>query len=340
MDLMYIRETILNTCHVLLTVRGYNLVESNDEFLIGQNRKKNRILIFLTLLDKFDSAAYVSYSSTLDKLSINRGIAIYVNSVTTKANSDLLEFKDNNVIELFMYKELMSNPLDHCLQPRFEKLTQEKSSEFKEKYGTKFPIMKKTDKIARFMGYERGDVIKITDKNGNVSYRIVKGYDSGKSIGVVGGQIGCCLCVDEDVLIDIDKITNTLSLVIKDISVIDQIIEILYDTVNTESEFTDIIYQIVTDLQSSATDIETVLSDLTSEKVRWEHKQFETEKSSLLEQDDFIETPFELEEGMIECNRCGSKKVYTYSKQVRSGDEGYTTFAECINCKLKWTTGG
>ncbi len=37
-----------------------------------------------------------------------------------------------------------------------------------------FPSMSKSDPIARFFKYQSGDVIKITNKDGFVSYRIVK----------------------------------------------------------------------------------------------------------------------------------------------------------------------
>ena len=54
------------------------------------------------------------------------------------------------------------------------------------------------------------------------------------------------------------------------------------------------------------------------------------------EQDDFIVNPFQIEEGIVEC-RCGSKRVYSYSKQCRSGDEGVTSFHQCLKCKAKWS---
>jgi DNA-directed RNA polymerase subunit M/transcription elongation factor TFIIS len=38
----------------------------------------------------------------------------------------------------------------------------------------------------------------------------------------------------------------------------------------------------------------------------------------------------------IECRKCHKKKVFEYSKQTKSGDEGMTTFYKCMMCKAAW----
>ena len=48
------------------------------------------------------------------------------------------------------------------------------------------------------------------------------------------------------------------------------------------------------------------------------------------EYDQFLVKPFEVEEGVLECNKCGSKKTFSYSKQTRAGDEATTVFATCF----------
>lgn len=55
------------------------------------------------------------------------------------------------------------------------------------------------------------------------------------------------------------------------------------------------------------------------------------------EQDEYISTPYEVEEGVVECVKCKSKKVYSVSVQTRSADEPMSTRATCMNCKYKWT---
>lgn len=41
--------------------------------------------------------------------------------------------------------------------------------------------------------------------------------------------------------------------------------------------------------------------------------------------------------GHVECRKCKSNLIWLDTRQVRSGDEGATTFAQCNNCKHKWT---
>jgi len=72
--------------------------------------------------------------------------------------------------------------------------------------------------------------------------------------------------------------------------------------------------------------------------VKFKSNNFDNIKLKIEEKNNFIENPFQVEEGVLQCNKCGSSKVYSYQKQVRAGDEGTTTFAHCINCNSKWST--
>ena len=63
---------------------------------------------------------------------------------------------------------------------------------------------------------------------------------------------------------------------------------------------------------------------------------FESIKSRINEEQTFLEKPFEVDEGVLTCNKCGSNKTYSYTKQTRGGDESTTVFAMCSNCQTKW----
>lgn len=56
-----------------------------------------------------------------------------------------------------------------------------------------------------------------------------------------------------------------------------------------------------------------------------------------LEYDDFMVKPHDVVSGVLVCGKCGSDKIYSFSKQTRSGDESMTVFAMCPKCKHKWT---
>lgn len=105
-------------------------------------------------------------------------------SITT--NVKKIEQTTKGKVEIFHNKDLQMNITKYHLQPLFNKLSNEEAKDFKKKYikckienGKKiilksFPSMSKSDPIARFFKYQSGDVIKITNKDGFVSYRIVK----------------------------------------------------------------------------------------------------------------------------------------------------------------------
>ena len=113
-------------------------------------------------------------------------------------------------------------------------------------------------------------------------------------------------------------------------------------THDIEDTYRDIIYQIVGDIFSDKP-LKQILMNIKERKVGWDHINFTEWRLIMREQDDFVENPFEVAEGVLECNnilksgkKCGSKRVFSYTKQVRSCDEGCTTFATCCKCGAKW----
>ena len=73
-------------------------------------------------------------------------------------------------------------------------------------------------------------------------------------------------------------------------------------------------------------------------KIDWGHETFVSFQKKIEEYDLFLEKPFEIEDGVIECGKCGSKQTYSYTKQTRSGDEATTVFSVCAKCNAKWKT--
>lgn len=71
-------------------------------------------------------------------------------------------------------------------------------------------------------------------------------------------------------------------------------------------------------------------------RLSWNSDKWKPEKKNQDEKDEFITNPFQVEEGVMECHKCGSKKTYHYQKQIRASDEGMTTFCFCMSCDNKW----
>ena len=125
---------------------------------------------------------------------------------------------------------------------------------------------------------------------------------------------------------------------------IDKNIEIIEKTIygiagDDENKYKSIIYDVVGDIISKR-NLKDILKSVKDMKIGWEHTSLDNIKFRQKEQDEFIVNPFQVEEGALECKKCGSKRTFSYSKQVRSCDEPMTTFAQCIACKSKWTYSG
>ena len=131
---------------------------------------------------------------------------------------------------------------------------------------------------------------------------------------------------------------NIISYIVSSEDDISEIIDLLSKDVDIHDErFIHILYGLYgLFLENNDINIRDLIKN---RKYEWESPCFDTQRLQIQEQDDFIENPFEVMEGVLEC-KCGSKRVFSYTKQTRSADEPMTTFAECAVCKSKWTMKG
>jgi len=106
------------------------------------------------------------------------------------------------------------------------------------------------------------------------------------------------------------------------------------DEETVEENYREYLYQIIGDILEG-NKLKLTLAKIKEKKLGWQHSSFDEYSFRLREQDDFIMKPFEVEEGVLEC-RCGSRRVFSFAKQIRASDEGTSIFAECVACKSKW----
>lgn len=100
------------------------------------------------------------------------------------------------------------------------------------------------------------------------------------------------------------------------------------------------IFQIVNELHLNKNiKLQQILKTIKDGNIYWKHAFFNNMIEKENEQDNFLVKPFEIEEGVLTC-KCGSSRVFSYSKQCRGGDESSTTFATCVACKAQWTYSG
>jgi DNA-directed RNA polymerase subunit M/transcription elongation factor TFIIS len=89
-------------------------------------------------------------------------------------------------------------------------------------------------------------------------------------------------------------------------------------------------------LDTTALPVDVARKIISEQTFGWGHMKFNSIKTKMSERDDFILKPFDVEEGTLTCKKCKSKKVFSYSKQIRSSDEPASVFAQCIECKSRW----
>lgn len=115
--------------------------------------------------------------------------------------------------------------------------------------------------------------------------------------------------------------------------------------VPVESIYKRILYQVLSDITKRSErgfSLKKISEHLTQGNVLWKHFSFQNIQKVMEEKNGFIEKPFEVVEGILECPKCHSNKTYSYQKQCRSGDESSSTFAQCMNskCNYKWVYSG
>ena len=118
----------------------------------------------------------------------------------------------------------------------------------------------------------------------------------------------------------------------KNIDILEKCIFYYSDNIDN---YLNIIYE-VCEMISQKIKLKTIIANIKNKNIGVFSDSFKDIQQKIKEEESFIIKPFEIEEGVLECGKCGSKKTYSYTKQTRSGDESTTVFAICCNCNSKW----
>ncbi len=108
---------------------------------------------------------------------------------------------------------------------------------------------------------------------------------------------------------------------------------------HSDNDFTDKAYELLWRRTAQKAKLTDLLRLIKTDALLWNSPELESYRHKEVEQDTFIENPFEVEEGVLEC-KCGSKRVFSFQKQTKSSDEPMTTFAQCAKCGSKWKYSG
>jgi DNA-directed RNA polymerase subunit M/transcription elongation factor TFIIS len=107
---------------------------------------------------------------------------------------------------------------------------------------------------------------------------------------------------------------------------------------STEEEYKSLIYNTLWKIKDKKC-LKDALEQIKNGEIFWNSPGFYSLRNEQKEQDDFLLNPFDVEEGVMTCGKCGSRKTYSYSKQLRSADEPTSTICICVVCKNKWISG-
>ena len=163
---------IRTTCLEMIEQRGFTITEDLEDYILGE-KGDDAILVFFDASQKLDTGKVTLYIAKMKEMDVKACIIVYKDSVTCPAKKVIDELQEYN-IEIFKETSLRYNITKHRLVPKHKALSKSESTEFKKNYGNKIPVLLKTDPIARFYNFQKGEIIRVDRNDGTVTFRIVK----------------------------------------------------------------------------------------------------------------------------------------------------------------------
>lgn len=100
------------------------------------------------------------------------------------------------------------------------------------------------------------------------------------------------------------------------------------------------IYQICGLLVKGEKTVKEAGLEVSKGKIGWKSSTYDDISQKMEEFDDYLVNPFEIVQGVSQCEKCGSKRTWNVQKQTRSSDEPMTTFSRCVDCGNSWSYSG
>ncbi len=88
------------------------------------------------------------------------------------------------------------------------------------------------------------------------------------------------------------------------------------------------------------TPLNPLLKSIRDGEIGWKHECYKEMALRMIEKDAFVSDGIVVEEGVVQCQKCKSWRVHSTAVNNRSGDEGTSVMAQCINCKTSWLEKG
>lgn len=159
---------------LMMLNRGFVFIKKKDNhYLIYANTENKKIIIWCFMNIKLNIDGIKEFINIMESEKYKHGIIIYQNFITSSAKK-ILDNLFKFTIELFLMKEMQYDITKFKYYCTHEKLSPDECKEVREKFGNSLPFILKTDPVSKYFNFERNDVVKITRRNGNIIYRVVK----------------------------------------------------------------------------------------------------------------------------------------------------------------------
>jgi DNA-directed RNA polymerases I, II, and III subunit RPABC1 len=108
------------------------------------------------------------FSHHIDRNGFHTGILVTASTISSAANKVASSLPKGRVLEFFQESDLLVNITMHELVPKHVPLSHAEKKQLLERYRlkeTQLPRIQRTDPVARYLGLQRGTVVKIIRKS-------------------------------------------------------------------------------------------------------------------------------------------------------------------------------
>jgi DNA-directed RNA polymerase subunit H (RpoH/RPB5) len=153
-------DNAYEVCINMFEGRGYTDIMKHDDRITGTKSCGNKVCAFF-LDSSFNNDRLKEYISLMNQFTVQHCLVVVRDGITPHAKN-AIKLLSEITLEIFSESELQYDITKHRLQPnKFERLPDEAAANFKKKFGFKGAAMLRTDPIARFYLYQKGDIIRI-----------------------------------------------------------------------------------------------------------------------------------------------------------------------------------
>ena len=162
---------IIENINKMLNRRGYYKTSDSLENIV-YCKNDSFIKVFFCLYSKLNIDRIRSFIQDLEQSNIFHTIIIYDNVITSSCKK-ILEHMVRFTFETFHIREMSFDITEHIYYNPHEKMTSEEIKPFKDDVKN-FPILLRTDPVCRYFSFQRGDIIRVSRRNGIIIYRLIK----------------------------------------------------------------------------------------------------------------------------------------------------------------------